>query len=70
MHRRLTATLAGVALLTLLSGCALPLPIPKGPVEVPEPVPADAAVGVGSGYAAMTVRALDPDDRVSCGAAH
>lgn len=70
MHRRLTATLAGVALLALLSGCALPLPIPKGPVEVPEPVPADAAVEVGSCYAAMTVRALDPDDRVSCGAAH
>lgn len=37
MHRRLIATVATAALLTLLSGCALPLPIPKGPVKISVP---------------------------------
>jgi hypothetical protein len=37
VRRRLIAALASAALLTVLSGCALPLPIPKGPVKVSVP---------------------------------
>ncbi|MFT4283899.1 MAG: septum formation family protein [Protaetiibacter sp.] len=37
MPRRALAALAVAALLTVLSGCALPLPVPRGPVKVSVP---------------------------------
>lgn len=70
MHRRLTATLAGVALLTLLSGCALPLPIPKGPVKVSVPDGPLVAPSVGDCLGDMNGVDADWRSTVPCTDAH
>lgn len=72
MHRRLTAALASAVLLVLLSGCALPLPIPKGPIAVPAPVEKldDAELAVGSCLHSTSASTVDADDVVACTGSH
>ncbi|MGN6272773.1 MAG: hypothetical protein ACTHMQ_06745 [Protaetiibacter sp.] len=70
MHRRLIAALVSVALLTLLSGCALPLPIPKGPIRVPDPVEVVDGEIVEGSCLNTTNGIVGDDDGVACTGAH
>jgi hypothetical protein len=71
VRRRLTAALASAALLTVLSGCVLPLPIPNGPVRPPDPVEYldEGELTEGSCLSSMNGIA-DDDDSVACTGSH